>query len=79
MIRIRQIDWDADGTFAVLTRPGAAAEVIRMSPADEERILVGLLEAMLARRGKVIVRPAVRPRLDDLDVLPSHFIGSFDE
>ncbi|MFG1265921.1 hypothetical protein [Xanthobacter aminoxidans] len=57
MTRIR-FDWDADGAFAALTRPGAAAEELRLSPQEVDTLLRDLLAAALAQRGRVVVRPA---------------------
>ena len=53
------IDWDADGAFAVITREGAPAEVIRLP--DHDRIATEAMTAALALRGRVVVRPARRP------------------
>lgn len=50
------IDWDGDGAYAVVTRPGAAAEVIRIP--DIDRTATEAMTAALAMRGRVVVRPA---------------------
>ncbi len=60
MTRLR-FDWDADGAFASLTRPGAAAEEIRLTPQEVDALLRDLLAAALAQRGRVVVRPARWP------------------
>ena len=48
-VRLR-IDWDADGAFASLTRPGEAAEEIRLSLDQVDLLLRDLLEAAIAQR-----------------------------
>ena len=50
-VRLR-IDWDADGAFASLTRPGEAAEEIRISVEDTVRIMKEAAEAWLHTRQK---------------------------
>jgi len=67
------IDWDQDGAYAVLTRPGQAAEVIRLP--DVDRVATEAMVAALATRGRVVVRPARWPREDG----PEHFIGALGE
>lgn len=57
MPRLR-FDWDADGAFAALTRPGTAAEELRLSPDEVDALLRDLLAAALAQRGRMVVRPA---------------------
>ncbi len=48
-VRLR-IDWDADGAFASVTRPGEAAEEIRLSVDDTVRIMKEAAEAWLQSR-----------------------------
>lgn len=67
------IDHDADGAYAVITRPGAAAEVIRLP--DIARVATEALQAELAMRGRMVVIPARWPR----DDVPEHFIGAQGE
>lgn len=85
------IDWDADGAYAVITRPGQAAEVVRLP--DVDRTATEAMTAALAMRGKVVVRPArwphsgcevaVATRSENHPVLstdaPPHFIGALGE
>ena len=59
-VRLR-IDWDADGAFASLTRPGEAAEEVRLSPEDVDALLRDLLAAALAQRGRAVVCAARWP------------------
>lgn len=56
-VRLR-IDWDADGAFASLTRPGEAAEEIRLSTVDTVRIMKEAAEAWLRTREKMSGMPA---------------------
>lgn len=56
-VRLR-IDWDADGAFASLTRPGEAAEEIRLSHNDTVRVMKEAAEAWLQTSEKVSVKPA---------------------
>jgi len=56
-VRLR-IDWDADGAFASLTRPGEAAEEVRLSTEDTVRIMKEAAEAWLQRREKESISPA---------------------
>lgn len=67
------IDWDGDGAYAVLTRPGAPAEMIRLP--DIHRLATEAMQAELAMRGRVVTRPARWPREDG----PPHFIGAQGE
>jgi hypothetical protein len=61
-VRLR-IDWDADGAFASVTRPGEAAEDIRLSNEDTVRIMKEAAEAWLWTREKMSVTPARGPRM----------------
>lgn len=56
-VRLR-IDWDADGAFAALTRPGEAAEEIRLSLREVQVLLRDLLGAALAGSGRAVVQPS---------------------
>ena len=67
------IDWDGDGAFAVITRPGQAAEVVRLP--DVDRLVTEAMTAALAMRGRVVVRPARWPGED----VPAPFIGALGE
>ena len=62
-VRLR-IDWDADGTFASLTRPGEAVEEVRLSVDDTVRIMKEAAEAWLQTPQMMNVTPASWP-LDD--------------
>ena len=67
------IDWDAEGAFAVLTREGAPAEIVRLP--DIHRVATEAMQAELAQRGRVVVRPARWPA----ESAPPHFIGAQGE
>ncbi|MFG1259129.1 hypothetical protein V5F79_17505 [Xanthobacter flavus] len=67
------IDWDGDGAFAVITRPGAPAEVIRLP--DIHRVATEAMAAATSVSGWVVVRPARWPQEDG----PPHFIGAMGE
>lgn len=67
------IDHDADGAYAVITRPGQAAEVVRLP--DVDRTATEAMAAALAMRGRVVVRPARWPA----ESAPPHFIGALGE
>lgn len=62
-VRLR-IDWDADGAFASLTRPGEAAEEIRLSTDETVQIMKDAAEAWLRAREKVSVTPDRWPDRD---------------
>lgn len=72
MTRI-SIDWDGEGAFAVLTRPGAPAEIVRLP--DIHRVATEAMQAELAMRGRVVVTPARWPREDG----PEPLIGRWGE
>lgn len=75
------IDWDGDGAFAVITRPGQPAEVIRLP--DHDRIATEAMTAALAMRGRVVVRPARWPtslrEMQRSEEPPESHIGRFGE
>lgn len=72
MTRI-SIDWDGDGAFAVLTRPGAPAEIIRLP--DIHRVATEAMQAELAMRGRIVVTRARWPA----DDAPQPLIGQWGE
>lgn len=67
------IDWDGDGAFAVITRPGQAAEVVRLP--DVDRTAAEAMTAALEMRGRVVVTRARWPGED----VPAPFIGALGE
>ena len=75
------IDWDGEGAFAVLTRPGQPAEVIRLP--DHDRIATEAMTAALAMRGRVVVMPARWPtslqKAQESDKGPEPLIGQWGE
>lgn len=54
--------WAVVGAFAALTRLGAAAEELRLSPNGVDALLGDLLAAALAQRGRTVVRLPRRPK-----------------
>jgi len=70
-VRLR-IDWDADGVFASLTRPGEAAEEVRLSTDDTVRIMKEAAEAWLQTREQVRVVLAKAPEDISLPPLIGH-------
>lgn len=75
------IDWDGEGAFAVITRPGQSAEVIRLP--DHDRLATEAMTAALAMRGRVVVRPARWPsnmqKMHDAEGALEPHIGRFGE
>jgi len=71
------IDWDDDGAFAVITRPGQPAEVIRLP--DIYRVATEAMQADLAMRGRVVVWSACKRSLQVGEDEPPHFIGALGE
>ncbi len=69
------MDWDADGAFASLTRPGEAAEEVRLSADETVRIMKEAAEAWLRTQKMMRVTPAVHPPDDTLQP----FIRRFGE
>ena len=72
-VRLR-IDWDADGAFASLTRPGEAAEEIRLSTEETVRIMKEAAEAWLLAGEQVIVSLGSVPAEDR----PQLLVGPFE-
>lgn len=68
-----RIDWDTDGAFASLTRPGEAAEEIRLSTEDTVRIMKEAAEAWLLVGERVIVPLGSLPAEDR----PQLLVGPF--
>lgn len=78
MTRI-SIDWDGEGAFAVLTRPGAPSEEVRLSVDDTVRLMKEAAEAWLRTREKVVVTPARWPKGDKIEGAGEPLIGHFGE
>lgn len=79
------IDWDADGAFLSLTRPGCAAEEIRLSECDVVRLMQEAAQAWLRTGRQVVVTPARWPDHSPgvgklvIDEGQPHFIGALGE
>lgn len=69
------IDWDADGAFLSLTRPGSPAEEVRLSECDVVRLMQEAAQAWLRTGRQVVVTPARWPA----EGWPPHFIGVMGE
>lgn len=80
MTRI-SIDWDGEGAFAVLTRPGAPAEIVRIP--DIHRVATEAMQADLAMRGRVVVTRARWPsnmqNMHNAEDGPEPLIGQWGE
>ena len=82
MTRI-SIDHDADGAFAVITRPGQAAERVELTHQAVARLATAAMEAWLAEereRGRLRTvhhSPEVGKMIGEAD--PPHFIGTLGE
>lgn len=73
------VNWDAAGAFPSITRPGCAAEEIRLSVADTVRLMKEAAEAWLRTREKVVVTPARWPKADKIEGAGEPLIGHFGE
>jgi hypothetical protein len=69
------IDWDGDGAFAVISRPGQAAEVVRLAHRDAVRLMSEAAGAVLVEEGR---RKHTIHHHDHGDA-PPHFIGVLGE
>lgn len=70
------IDHDADGAYAVITRPGQAAERVDLTHAAVARLAAGAMGAWLAEDGRRKGVALTEPPADDV---PEHFIGDLGE
>lgn len=77
MIRIA-IDHDADGAFAVITRPGQAAERIPITHRDAVRLMSEAAQVVLVEEGRRQSNMQIVHRAS-ADAAPSHFIGALGE
>jgi len=73
------IDWDADGAFLSLSRPGCAAEEIRLSECDVVRLMQEAAQAWLRTGRQVVVTPARWPKGGKIEGAGAPLIGHFGE
>lgn len=71
------IDHDADGAFAVITRPGAPAERVELTHQSVGRLAAAAMEAWLAGEAARKSREKISGSLHD--ATPPHFIGAMGE
>ncbi|MFG1332470.1 hypothetical protein V5F41_14650 [Xanthobacter autotrophicus] len=73
------IDHDADGAYAVITRPGQAAERIQITHRDAVRIMSEAAQVVLVEEGRRVrkSREKISGSLRDDD--QPHFIGAQGE
>ncbi|MFG1342582.1 hypothetical protein [Xanthobacter autotrophicus] len=69
------IDHDADGAYAIVTRPGAPAERIPITHRDAVRLMSEAAQVVLVEewRRRTIERSSI------VDAAPPHFIGALGE
>ena len=78
------IDHDADGAFAIITRPGQAAERVELTHRDAVRLMSEAAQAVLVEDGRRHVRLRTghhSPEAGKMigDATPPHFIGALGE
>lgn len=75
------IDWDADGAYALITRPGAAAEHIPLSHRDAVRLMSEAAQAVLLQ-DRLFASRNMTPSAASCEgdyLAPPHFIGALGE
>ena len=77
MIRIA-IDQDGDGSFALVTRPGAPAERIPITHRDAVRLMSEAAQVVLVEEGRRQSNMQIVHRAS-ADAAPPHFIGALGE
>ncbi|MFG1389098.1 hypothetical protein [Xanthobacter versatilis] len=70
------IDHDADGAFAVITRPGQAAERVELTHRDAVRLMSEAAQVVLVEERR---RKMTLVRTDGHSEAPPHFIGALGE
>ena len=73
------IDWDGDGAYAVLTRPGQAAERIPLTHRDAVRLMSEAAEVVLVEEGRRVRKSDEKISCSLQKDGPPHFIGALGE
>ena len=72
------IDHDADGAYAVITRPGAPAERIPLLHRDAVRLMSEAAGVVLVEEGRRKSSMQIMHRAS-ADAAPPHFVGTLGE
>ncbi|MFG1371470.1 hypothetical protein V5F32_04770 [Xanthobacter oligotrophicus] len=72
------IDHDADGAYAVITRPGAPAERIPITHRDAVRLMSEAAQVVLVEEGRRQSNMQIVHRAS-ADAAPPHFVGALGE
>lgn len=73
------IDHDADGAYAVITRPGAPAERIPITHRDAVRLMSEAAQVVLVEEGRRVRKSREKISGSLRNDVPPHFIGALGE
>lgn len=73
------IDHDTDGAYALVTRPGSAAERIPLTHRDAVRLMSEAAQAVLVEDGRPVRKSREKISGSLQDEAPPHFIGALGE